>query len=89
VFSKKVLNILSVMVRSFHKRKDYPMPRQTQLSKLFADPALRAAFAAAERDQEPDAFAVPVVSPLKPLTDGAAVGWRATPDRLERALCED
>lgn len=57
--------------------------RQTKLSQLFADKTLRAVFAAAERDQEPDAFAVPAETPRKPLT--GASGWRATPARLVRA----
>lgn len=57
--------------------------RNTPISQLFADQTLRAVFAAAERDQEPDAFAIPVDAPRKPLT--GASGWRATPDRLVRA----
>jgi hypothetical protein len=46
---------------------------KTRLSHLFRDPALRAAFAAAERDQDPDAFAVPATSPKPPRTDGATL----------------
>lgn len=55
------------------------MPR-IQLSSLFSDPALRAAFAAAERDQEPDAFTIASVSPKSPRTDGAVA-------KRERELC--
>jgi hypothetical protein len=53
------------------------MPR-TPLSTLFRDPALRAAFAAAERDQDPDAFSVLANKPKPPRTDGATA---------ERELC--
>jgi hypothetical protein len=45
---------------------------KVRLSHLFQNPELRAAFAAAERDQDdPDAFTVPANSPKPPRTDGA------------------
>jgi hypothetical protein len=52
-----------------------------RLSQLFADPALRAAFAAAERDQgQDDAFAVSITPPKPPRTDGAIA-------KKDRELC--
>ena len=51
---------------------------KTRLSQLFVNPALRAAFAAAERDQDPDTFAVLITSPKPPRSDGATA---------ERELC--
>jgi hypothetical protein len=53
---------------------------KTRLSQLFHDPVLRAVFARAERDQDPDTFSVPANSPTPPRTDGGIA-------KKDRELC--